>query len=178
MDRKLTQKKLARPTWNIYFIATAVLISQRSTCLRRKVGAILVKEKRILATGYNGAPSGIVHCAQVGCIRQQKKIASGERHELCRGLHAEQNVILQAAYHGIGVKNSVMYITHSPCSICAKMIINAGIKEVICLTYYPDRMAEDFLSQAGVKMKKLGKIYKNKLNQLWRQISEYEMSLL
>ncbi|MCM8815877.1 MAG: cytidine/deoxycytidylate deaminase family protein, partial [Candidatus Omnitrophica bacterium] len=105
------RKKISRPEWDDYFLRIAVLVSERSTCLRRNVGALLVKEKRILATGYNGAPSGIRHCDETGCLREQLKIPPGERHELCRGLHAEQNAIIQAAYHGVSIRESVLYIT-------------------------------------------------------------------
>ena len=120
-----------RPSWDEYFMEIAWLVSKRSTCLRRKVGAILVKDKRILATGYNGAPKGFKHCKEVGCIRQKLNVPSGERHELCRGLHAEQNAIIQAAVFGVSIRGSTMYITTFPCSVCAKMIVNAEIKEVI-----------------------------------------------
>jgi len=124
--------------------------------LRRKVGAVLVKDKRILATGYNGAPAGIVHCEVTGCLREKLNVPSGERHELCRGLHAEQNVLLQAALHGVSVKDSVLYVTVTPCIICAKMIINAGVKEVVIDGDYPDKMAKEFLKEAGVKVRKIG----------------------
>ncbi|MGB9676988.1 MAG: deoxycytidylate deaminase [Candidatus Ratteibacteria bacterium] len=133
----------------------AQLISKRSTCLRRKVGAVLVKDKRILATGYNGAPTGLPHCEEVGCIREKLKIPSGERHELCRGLHAEQNAILQAAYHGVSIKGSKLYITCHPCSVCAKMIINAGIEEIIIKEGYPDKMAENILKEGKIKVRYL-----------------------
>ena len=151
------KKKINRPTWDEYFIQVAELVSSRSTCLRRKVGAVLVKERRILATGYNGAPSGLPHCDETGCLRQTLGVMSGEKHELCRGLHAEQNVLLQAALHGIGVKNSLLYLTCTPCSICAKMIINAGIKEIIYKESYPDKMAQDFFRVAGVRCRKMSK---------------------
>jgi len=146
-----------RPDWDEYFMAIAELVSSRSTCLRRHVGAVLVKEKRILATGYNGAPSGITHCEKVGCIREKMKIPSGERHELCRGLHAEQNAIIQAAYHGVSIKGSILYITCHPCSVCAKMIINAGIGEIIIKDTYPDKIAAELLNEAGVKIRVISK---------------------
>ncbi len=133
----------------------ALLVSERSTCLRRKVGAVLVKDKRILATGYNGAPSGITHCDVNGCLRQKLNIPSGQRHEICRGLHAEQNVILQSALHGVSTKESIIYVTNTPCSICAKMILNAGIKEVVVLGDYPDKMAIEFIKEAKLKIRKL-----------------------
>jgi len=135
----------------------AELVSSRSTCIRRRVGAVLVKEKRILATGYNGAPSGITHCEKIGCLREKMKIPSGERHELCRGLHAEQNAIIQAAFHGISIKGSVLYVTCRPCSVCAKMIINSGIKEIIIKGGYPDRISGELLKEAGIKITTVSK---------------------
>ena len=153
----MKNKKLKRPSWDEYFIDIARLISTRSTCLRRKVGAIIVKERRVLATGYNGTPSNIKHCDEIGCLREKLKIPSGERHELCRGLHAEQNVLLQAALYGISVKDSSLYCTNQPCVICAKMLINAGIKEIVVADGYPDNMAREFLKEAGIKVRKVGK---------------------
>ena len=144
-----------RPSWDEYFLEVALLVSKRATCLRRRVGAVLVKDKKILATGYNGAPSGLKHCLDVGCLRQKYKVPSGERHELCRGLHAEQNVILQAALHGISTKGSILYITNQPCIICAKMLINAGIGEIIITGDYPDKLARNFLQEAGIKIRKV-----------------------
>lgn len=149
-----------RISWDEYFMNIAYLVSQRSTCLRRKVGAVLVKEKRILATGYNGAPSGLPHCDTVGCLREKLKVPSGERHELCRGLHAEQNVLLQCAYYGIPVEGSVLYVTFSPCSICAKMIVNVKIREVVFGESYPDNMALEFFVAGGVKLRRGGKCLK------------------
>ena len=146
-------KKNKRPSWDEYFLSIANLVSKRSTCLRRSVGALLVKDKRILATGYNGAPSNIEHCAKAGCLREKLRIPSGQRHELCRGLHAEQNALLQAALHGISAEGSRIYITTQPCIICAKMLINAGIKEVVIAGHYPDKMAKDFLKEAGIKVR-------------------------
>jgi len=149
------KKKIKRPSWDEYFLEVARLVSKRSTCLRRKVGAVLVKDKRILATGYNGAPSGLRHCAEVGCLRKKMKIPSGQRHELCRGLHAEQNVMLQAALHGTGTRSSILYITNQPCTICAKMVINAGVSEVVIAEGYPDMMAMGFLEKAKIKVRKV-----------------------
>lgn len=145
----------ARPSWDDYFLEIALLVSKRSTCLRRKVGALVVKDRRILATGYNGTPSGIRHCSQVGCLREKLKVPSGERHELCRGLHAEQNVLLQASLHGVSLKESALYVTNQPCIICAKMIINAGIKEVVVADHYPDPMALEFLKEAKIKVRRV-----------------------
>ncbi|MFH1519130.1 MAG: cytidine/deoxycytidylate deaminase family protein [Candidatus Omnitrophota bacterium] len=144
-----------RPSWDEYFMRVALLVSERSTCLRRRVGAVLVKDRQILATGYNGAPKGVYHCENTGCLRENLGVTSGQRHEICRGLHAEQNVILQAASFGVSTKKSVIYITNTPCSICAKMIINAGIKEVITQNEYPDKMAIDFLKEAGIVLRKI-----------------------
>jgi len=146
-------RKISRPSWDEYFMKVALLVCERSTCLRRRVGAVLVKDRQILATGYNGAPKGIVHCDTTGCLRQELQIPSGQRHEICRGLHAEQNVILQAAQHGVSTKMSSLYITNTPCSICAKMVINAGIAEVVVLGHYPDKMAVDFLKEAGINLR-------------------------
>lgn len=143
-----------RPSWDEYFLEIAKIVAKRSTCLRRQVGAILVKDKRILATGYNGAPSNIRHCLEVGCIRESKKIPSGERHELCRGIHAEQNLIIQAAYHGVPISNSILYCTNFPCSICAKMLINAGIERIVYLDGYPDTLSEELIKEAGIRIDK------------------------
>ncbi len=143
---------MSRPSWKEYFMDIALLVARRSTCRRRRVGAITVKNKRILATGYNGAPSGLPHCLDIGCLREEMEIPSGERHELCRGLHAEQNVIIQAAYHGISIKGATLYCTNLPCSICSKMLINAGISDIIYQEGYADSMTEEMLSAAGVKI--------------------------
>ncbi len=144
-----------RPSWDQYFMDIVELVSRRSTCLRRKVGAVLVRDKRMLATGYNGPPTGIRHCAEVGCLRDKLGIPSGERHELCRGLHAEQNAIIQAALHGVSTKDSTIYCTNHPCIICSKMIINSGIISVIYKDDYNDDLAEEMLNEAGIKVKKL-----------------------
>ena len=142
-----------RPSWDEYFMDIVNLIARRSTCLRRSVGAVLVKDKRILATGYNGAPSGLKHCSEVGCLR--KDIDSGERHELCRGLHAEQNAIIQAAIHGISISGATLYCTNHPCSICLKMLINAGIVEVVYQNDYNDELAMNMLKESTITMRKL-----------------------
>ncbi len=149
------QRKIVddRPGWDEYFMNIAELVSTRATCLRRRVGAVLVKDRRILATGYNGAPSKITHCIVTGCLREKLKVPSGERHELCRGLHAEQNVLLQAALYGVTTRDSILYITNQPCIICAKMIINAGIKEIVFKGDYPDTMACNFLQEAKIKVR-------------------------
>ncbi|MDD5204609.1 MAG: cytidine/deoxycytidylate deaminase family protein [Desulfobacterales bacterium] len=146
---------LNRPSWPEYFMAITRLVAKRSTCLRRSVGAVLVKEKRILATGYNGAPAGLKHCEEVGCLRESSSIPSGTRHELCRGLHAEQNVIIQAAYHGISINGAVLFCTNKPCAICSKMLINAGIQEIYFLDGYEDALSDQMLAEAGVNLKRL-----------------------
>lgn len=155
---KAKQKiKMKRPSWDDYFLEVAELISRRSTCLRRKVGAIIVKDKRIVSTGYNGAPAGLVHCEEVGCLRMRMGVPRGERHELCRGLHGEQNAIIQAALYGASIKEAILYATHQPCSVCAKMIINAGIQRVVIAAGYPDEMARDMLREAGIPLENRGK---------------------
>lgn len=142
---------MERPSWPDYFMDIARLVARRSTCLRRQVGAVVVKEKHILATGYNGTPSGITHCAEVGCLRQQLGVPSGERHELCRGLHAEQNAIIQAAKHGVNIAGATLYCTNSPCVICSKMIINAGVCKIVYLEGYPDQLSLEMLKEAGIE---------------------------
>ena len=144
-----------RISWNEYYMRIAQLVAERSTCLRRKVGAIAVKEKRILATGYNGAPAGLPHCLDIGCLREQLKIPSGQRHELCRGLHAEQNVIIQAAVHGVSISGSTIYCTTQPCLICTKMLINCGITAIYFAEGYPDDLAQKMLQEAGIKFERL-----------------------
>jgi dCMP deaminase len=141
-----------RPSWETYFMDITALVARRTTCLRRAVGAVIVKDKRILSTGYNGAPSHIRHCREVGCLREQLNVPSGQRHELCRGIHAEQNAIIQAAYHGVSIKGATLYCTTQPCSICAKMIINAGLKAIIYASGYADPMAIEMLEEAGVAL--------------------------
>lgn len=141
-----------RPSWESYFMDITKLVSKRSTCRRRAVGAVIVKDKRILATGYNGAPSKVRHCTQVGCLREELNVASGERHELCRGIHAEQNAIIQAAFHGVSVNSAALFCTNLPCSICAKMIINAGIKQIYYLSGYADTLSKEMLEEAAVEV--------------------------
>ncbi len=151
-----------RPSYDDYFMEMAYIVSKRSTCLRRKVGAILVKDKHILSTGYNGAPKGHKHCSIVGCLREKHNIPSGERHEMCRGLHAEQNVIIQAAVFGIQIKNSVLYCTNTPCIVCAKMLINAGVKEIVFSGDYPDKLAKQMLEESNIILRKLNNNNKKK----------------
>ena len=141
-----------RPSWQEYFIEMAFLVSKRSTCLRRKVGAVLVKDNQIISTGYNGAPKHIRHCSIVGCLRKKLNVPSGQRHELCRGVHAEQNAIIQAAINGSSTKGSVLYCTNQPCSICSKMIINAEITKVFVANTYPDELGQTMLEEAGIDL--------------------------
>ena len=141
-----------RPSWDDYFMRIATEVSKRSTCLRRHVGAILVLDKRILATGYNGAPTGLPHCSEVGCLRDKYDVPSGERHELCRGLHGEENALLQAARYGTRIEGAILYTTHVPCILCTKMIINAGIRRIVAAADYPDELARSMLEQAGIEL--------------------------
>ncbi|MDO5116975.1 MAG: cytidine/deoxycytidylate deaminase family protein [Eggerthellaceae bacterium] len=141
-----------RPSWDEYFMTLATQVSSRTTCLRRAVGAVIVKDKRILATGYNGVPIGIRHCAEVGCLRQQLNVPSGQKHELCRGLHAEQNAIIQAARYGIDISEASIYMTTQPCVVCAKMLINAGIRKIVYANPYPDELALSMLEESGIEL--------------------------
>ena len=145
-----------RPSWDEYFMSITEMVAQRSTCLRRKVGAILVRDKRIIATGYNGAPAKVSHCLDIGCLREQQGIPSGERHELCRGLHAEQNAIIQAALHGFSVEGSTLYCTNMPCFICSKMLINARIEKIYYKEGYADSLSSLLLDEAQVPVLQLG----------------------
>ncbi|MCH4221043.1 MAG: cytidine/deoxycytidylate deaminase family protein [Eggerthellaceae bacterium] len=142
-----------RPSWDEYFMTLADEVATRTTCLRRAVGAVVVKDRRILATGYNGVPSGLRHCAETGCMRQELNIPSGQRHEMCRGLHAEQNAIIQAARYGINIAGASIYITTQPCVVCAKMLINAGIIEVIYKNPYNDALAQELIAESGMRMR-------------------------
>ncbi len=128
-------------------------VASRTTCLRRGVGAVIVKDRRILATGYNGVPSGLRHCAETGCLRQQLGVPSGQRHEICRGLHAEQNAIIQAARFGTDIDGASIYVNTQPCVVCAKMIINAGIREIIYQNPYPDELAQELLVESGILLR-------------------------
>lgn len=142
-----------RPSWDTYFMTLAEQVATRTTCLRRAVGAVVVKDRRILSTGYNGVPSGIRHCSETGCLREQLHVPSGQRHELCRGLHAEQNAIIQAARYGIDISGASIYVTAQPCVVCAKMLINAGIKEVIYKDPYPDKLSQELIGESNMKMR-------------------------
>ncbi|MCF8109953.1 MAG: cytidine/deoxycytidylate deaminase family protein [Desulfobacteraceae bacterium] len=144
-----------RPSWDTYFMNITCLVAERSTCLRRAVGAIIVKEHRILATGYNGAPAGIRHCSEVGCLRETMNIESGQRHELCRGIHAEQNAIIQAAYHGVPIRGATLYCTNLPCAICTKMLINAGMVGICYKEGYADELSMSLLDEAGIALRQV-----------------------
>ncbi len=143
-----------RPSWHEYFLQLARQAATRSTCLRRQVGAVLVRDRRVLATGYNGAPCGVSHCLDVGCLREQLGVPSGERHELCRAIHAEQNAIIQAAVHGVGIDGATLYCTHQPCILCAKMLINCGIREIRYLEGYPSELAVQMFAEVGIALRK------------------------
>ncbi len=143
---------LNRPDWDTYFIEMTKIASKRSTCMRRQVGAVIVKDNHVLATGYNGVPSKVEHCDKTGCLREKLNVPSGERHELCRGLHAEQNAIIQAAQHGVSIKGATLYCTNKPCSICTKMIINAQISKIVYKDDYKDDLADELLSYTDIRV--------------------------
>jgi dCMP deaminase len=155
-------KTSKRLPWDEYFMEITNVIAKRSTCMKRKVGAVIVKERRVLSTGYNGAPKGLAHCEAVGCIRMEMKIPSGQRHELCRGLHAEQNAIIQAAWDGVKIQGSTLYCTCQPCVICVKMMINAGILRVVFEGDYPDDLAANMLIESGLEICKMEEIKSGK----------------
>lgn len=140
-----------RPELDEYFLKVAKVVAQRSTCLRHNVGAVLVKDKQIISTGYNGAAAGLPNCLDIGCLKDQLKIVSGTGHDSCRAVHAEQNAIVQAALHGVATKGTTIYLTHAPCSLCTKMMINAGVKRVVCFRDYPDQNSKELLKQAGIE---------------------------
>lgn len=146
----MTQGK--RPSWDSYFMQLATVVAGRSTCLRRKVGAVMVKDRQILSTGYNGSPSGLLHCEEIGCLRQTLNVPSGERMEICRAVHAEQNALIQAAKHGVAIAGADLYSTHQPCVQCTKMIINAGIRRVVYSHPYPDSLADVMAREAGLEL--------------------------
>ncbi|KJS85478.1 MAG: cytidine deaminase [Peptococcaceae bacterium BICA1-8] len=143
---------MMRPNWDQYFMEITQVVAKRSTCLRRHVGAVIIKDRHILSTGYNGAPSGLLHCLETGCIREKLDVPRGERHELCRGLHAEQNAIIQAAVHGVQIKGGTLYSTTFPCVLCAKMLINAGIVKIVYQGSYPDQLSLEILKEANIKV--------------------------
>ena len=142
---------ITRPSWDEYFMKLAWLVAERSTCVRHHVGAVIVRDKRILTTGYNGAASGIKDCLELGCLRNALNIPSGTRHEICRAIHAEQNAIIQAGTHGININGGTLYCTHSPCILCAKMIANAKIKRVVMSIEYPDETFKELFKEAGIE---------------------------
>jgi dCMP deaminase len=143
----------SRPTWDAYFMEICHVVAKRSTCLRRKVGALLVADRRILTTGYNGPPKGMAHCSELGgCCRERLGVASGQRQELCRALHAEQNAIIQAAVHGVKLEGVTSYITIQPCVTCAKMLVNADVRRIVYAGSYPDGLALEMLREAGVEV--------------------------
>ncbi len=148
---------MKRPAWDEYFMKIAYLVAERSTCVRHHVGAVIVKDKRILTTGYNGAASGQKDCLELGCLREKNNIPSGERHEICRAIHAEQNAIIQAGLHGVVIKEATIYCTHSPCILCAKMLANARIKRFVTSGDYPDEAAKQLLKETGIEFIKMQK---------------------
>jgi dCMP deaminase len=149
---------MQRPSWDDYFMTIARQVATRSTCLRRNCGAVVVKGRRILATGYNGTPRGLRHCEEVGCLRERLGIASGSNHELCRGIHAEQNAVVQAALYGVAIDGATIYSTHQPCVLCAKILINAGIGEIVYADAYPDQLSEEMLAESGVGLRRHGDV--------------------
>ena len=148
---------IIRPSWDEHFMKVAALVAERSTCLRHHIGAIIVKDRMIITTGYNGAARGMPDCTKLGCLRDKLGIPSGTRHEICRAIHAEQNAIIQGAIHGISVEGGTLYCTHTPCIICAKIIVNAGIKEVVSYQDYADEGARKFLIKAGINLRKISR---------------------
>ena len=145
-------EKLTRLDTDEYFLKIASVVAERSTCRRHHIGAVAVKNKHILATGYNGAPSGLKDCLELGCLRDELNIPSGERHEICRGIHAEQNVIIQASLHGINLEGGTIYCTHTPCVLCAKMLVNAKIKRFVSFGRYNDNAFIDLFEEAGIEV--------------------------
>ncbi len=146
---------MKRLEWHQYFMEITKVVAKRSTCLRRQVGAIIVKNKQILSTGYNGSPKGLEHCKVKGCLRQELQIPSGQRHEICRAVHAEQNAVIQAAVNGVSISGAELYCTNSPCSICAKILVNAEIKKIYVADDYQDDLAKQILQEAGVELIRL-----------------------
>ena len=154
---------IKRPSWDEYFMKIATLVAERSTCRRHHVGAVIVRDKRILTTGYNGAASGVKDCLELGCLRDEKNIKSGERHEICRAIHAEQNTIIQAGLHGVTIEGSTIYCTHPPCILCAKMLANTKITRFVSCGKYPDEEAKKLLKEVGIDFAKVDKP-NNKIN--------------
>ncbi|MEK6645311.1 MAG: dCMP deaminase family protein [Candidatus Firestonebacteria bacterium] len=156
MDKR-KYKITVRPTWDEYFMKMAFLVAERSTCLRHHIGTVIVRDKRILTTGYNGAVSGTKDCLELGCLRDELGIPSGTRHEICRAVHAEQNAIIQAGLHGIKLEGAIIYCTHSPCILCAKMIANSKITKYITCTDYADKSFKELFKEVGIKFIKIPK---------------------
>ena len=144
-------KKVTRPELDEYFLKIATVVAERSTCRRHHVGAVAVRDKHILSTGYNGAPSGLKDCLELGCLRDEMHIETGTRHEICRGIHAEQNVIIQAALHGVDLTGATVYVTHPPCILCAKMLVNAKVKRFVTFGSYADDSFKDLFKEAGIE---------------------------
>jgi dCMP deaminase len=149
------KQKAVRPDWDSYFLKLAMLVAERSTCLRHHVGAVIVRDKRLLTTGYNGAAKGTNDCLELGCLRNELNIHSGQRHEICRAIHAEQNAIIQAGLHGININGATIYCTHSPCILCAKMLVNAGIVRLVSCTEYPDASFQELFKEAHIKYERI-----------------------
>jgi dCMP deaminase len=145
-------KKVVRPDIDEYFLKIASVVAERSTCRRHHVGAVAVRDKHILATGYNGAAAGLKDCLELGCLRDELKIPSGTRQEMCRGIHAEQNVIVQASLHGVSLEGSTIYCTHTPCVLCAKMLTNAKIKRYVSFGKYNDDSFVELFKEAGIEV--------------------------
>ena len=145
-------KKQSRLSVDEYFLKIASVVAERSTCLRHHVGAVSVRDKHILTTGYNGAPAGLKDCLELGCLRDEVNIPSGERHEICRAIHAEQNVIIQAALHGVSLEGSTIYCTHTPCVLCAKMLVNAKIERFVSFGEYSDDAFLELFREAGIRL--------------------------
>ena len=144
--------KATRPVIDEYFLKIASVVAERSTCRRHHVGAVAVRDKHMLATGYNGAASGLKDCLELGCLRDELNIPSGTRHEICRGIHAEQNVIVQASLHGVSLEGSTIYCTHTPCNLCAKMLVNARIKRFVSFGRYNDEDFINLFQEAGIEV--------------------------
>lgn len=153
----MEESKNIRPSWDDYFLKIAMIAAERSTCLRHHIGAIAVRDKRILATGYNGAPKNTTHCTEAGCLRDELKISSGTKHEICRAVHAEQNVIIQASISGTDLRGATIYCTHTPCIVCAKMLANAGMERFVTYTDYADSSFVELFIMAGIKFEKTAK---------------------
>jgi dCMP deaminase len=144
-----------RASWDEYFLKISMIVAERSTCRRHHVGAVIVKAKHILTTGYNGAPAGLQSCMELGCLRDEQDIPSGKNHEICRAIHAEQNAIIQAGLHGVNIQGSTIYCTHPPCILCAKMLINAGIRRFVTYGEYPDKAAIELFDEAEIDFEKI-----------------------